>query len=80
VNGYVMSPQARQNILDIMSSMAADDLEAAHRLRDRLFEAFNRLDTGRSAFIWLFIAREKTVCRLCAFSAHVTLSPPFVLT
>ena len=38
--GYVVSPLARQDILEITDYIAADNLDAAVRLRDRLFAAF----------------------------------------
>ncbi len=43
MNDYVVSPQARQDIIGITDYIAADSLGAAFRLRDRLFAAFDRL-------------------------------------
>jgi toxin ParE1/3/4 len=42
VTAYVVSPLARQDILDITDHLATDHLDAALRLRDRLFSAFDR--------------------------------------
>ncbi len=43
MTGYVVSPRAKQDILDITDYIAADNFNAALRLRDRLFTAFDRL-------------------------------------
>jgi plasmid stabilization system protein ParE len=43
VTAYVVSPQARQDLIDITDYIAADSLSAALKLRDRLFEAFGQL-------------------------------------
>lgn len=40
---YRLSPEARQDILDITDYIAADNVDAAFRLRDRLFAVFDRL-------------------------------------
>lgn len=41
MTGYVVSPLARQDIIEITDYVAADNLSAALRLRDRLFAAFD---------------------------------------
>lgn len=43
MTGYILSPEARLDILEIVEFIAADNLGAAYRLRDRLFAAFDRL-------------------------------------
>ncbi|MBW4090781.1 MAG: type II toxin-antitoxin system RelE/ParE family toxin [Proteobacteria bacterium] len=43
MTGYRLSPEARRDILDITDYVAADNVDAALRLRDRLFAAFDRL-------------------------------------
>jgi plasmid stabilization system protein ParE len=43
VTGYLVSPQARQDLFEITDYIANDNLDAALRLRDRLFAAFDRL-------------------------------------
>jgi toxin ParE1/3/4 len=45
VTGYLISPQARQDLFEISDYIADDNLDAALRLRDRLFAAFGRLAT-----------------------------------
>jgi len=40
VSAYVVSPQARQDLIEIAEYVADVDLDAAFRLRDRLFAAF----------------------------------------
>ena len=40
---FLVSLAARQDLLDIWSSIADDDLEAAERLVDQFEEAFNKL-------------------------------------
>lgn len=44
MTGYILSPLARQDIIEIIDYIAADNLAAALRLRDRLFIAFDLLD------------------------------------
>ena len=43
MTGYLVSPQARQDLFEITDYIADDNLDAALRLRDRLFAAFDRL-------------------------------------
>lgn len=43
MTSYVVSPSARQDVLDITGYIATDNLHASLRLRDRLFAAFDRL-------------------------------------
>jgi plasmid stabilization system protein ParE len=43
VAGYVVSPQARQDLFDILDYVADRDTAAATRLRERLFASFDRL-------------------------------------
>lgn len=46
MTGYILSPLARQDIIEIIDYIAADNLAAALRLRDRLFIAFDLLDNS----------------------------------
>jgi toxin ParE1/3/4 len=43
VTAYIVSPQARQDLLDITGYIARDNLDAALHLRDRMFAAFELL-------------------------------------
>jgi plasmid stabilization system protein ParE len=43
VTGYLVSPRARQDLFEITDYIADDNLDAALRLRDRLFAAFDVL-------------------------------------
>jgi len=41
--GYVISPAGRQDLIDIWTEIARDNLDAAERLLDRFEAAFQRL-------------------------------------
>ena len=43
MTGYLIAPAARQDLFDVISYVAARDPDAAVRLRDALFAAFDRL-------------------------------------
>ena len=43
MTSYVPSPEARRDILEIVVFIAADNGSAVLRVRDRLFEAFEKL-------------------------------------
>jgi plasmid stabilization system protein ParE len=43
VTGFRLSPEARQDVLDIIDRIAAGKIDAAAKFRDRLFAAFERL-------------------------------------
>lgn len=43
MTSYGLSPDARQDLIDIVEYIADDNLSAAYRLRDRLFAAFDLL-------------------------------------
>jgi len=43
VTAYLIAPAARQDLFDIISYVAARDSDAAVKLRDALFAAFDRL-------------------------------------
>ncbi len=50
MNGYVLGVHAQQDLTDLWEYIAEDNLEAADRLIDRLFAAFEKIaqmpDTG----------------------------------
>ena len=43
MSAYTLSGAARLDLIDIVEFVAADNLNAAYRLRDRMFVAFDRL-------------------------------------
>ena len=43
IPGFVLSPLARQDLLDIWDHIALDDVDAADRVADALEEAMKRL-------------------------------------
>lgn len=43
MTGYAVSQEARQDLFEITDYVAVNNLDAALRLRDRLFAAFDRL-------------------------------------
>ena len=42
-HGYLLSPEARQDLLDLWEYIAQDSIDAADRIRDALFAAMDRL-------------------------------------
>jgi toxin ParE1/3/4 len=40
---YILAPDARRDVLEILTYIAADNTTAADRVRERLFESFEKL-------------------------------------
>src|SRR5437870_1099570 len=43
MNGFILSPEAREDLLDIWEYVARDSIDAADRLRDEIYEALVKL-------------------------------------
>ena len=59
MTAYTISPQARLDVLEIVGTIADDNVDAAVRLRDRIFGAFDILESQP----WIGHVRDDLVAR-----------------